>query len=96
MHAELERAHVGTAGGRFGHSVGLQLTEWPSILPAETVELRAGMVLCIEPSAPLLTGHGASLVHEEMILVTEDGCEVLSERAPREIPIVGLGDSQSS
>ena len=47
----------------------------------------------LEPSAPVGTGAAdALLVHEEAVLVTETGCEVLSERAPREMPCVAIGD----
>ena len=36
--------------GRFGHGLGLQLTEWPSLIPDEHTLLVEGMVLTLEPS----------------------------------------------
>ena len=43
-------------------------------------ELREGMVLCIEPGV-LLPGTGG-VVHEQMVVVTATGAEVLNESAP--------------
>jgi len=74
--------------GRMGHSVGLQLTEWPSIHPSETTLLEEGMVLAIEPSIPVEDGNGAFVVTEEEVVVTSDGYRLLSERAPSVIPVV--------
>lgn len=73
--------------GRMGHSVGLQLTEWPSVHPSEETTLQEGMVLAIEPSVPLPAGGGRFLVTEENIVVTKTGCRLLTERAPLKIPV---------
>lgn len=78
--------------GRFGHTVGLALTEWPSILPTvagQNVTLEAGMVFALEPSAPFGSGR-QFLVHEEVVVVREGGGELLSLRAPREISLLPL------
>jgi Xaa-Pro dipeptidase len=32
---------------------------------------------------------GKQMVHEENIVITEDGAEYLSRRAPKEMPIIG-------
>lgn len=74
--------------GRMGHSVGLQLTEWPSIRPTETTSLEAGMTIALEPSIPVASGGGKFLVTEEIALVTETGYVLLTERAPTTIPEV--------
>ena len=66
--------------GRMGHSLGLQLTELPSIVQNETTLLKQGMVITIEPW--LSVGKGI-MVHEENLVVTDDGYRLLSERAPR-------------
>ncbi len=69
--------------GRLGHGLGLQLTEPPSNMPGETVVLEPGMVMTIEPGMDY--GQGKMLVHEENVVITEDGCRLLTTRAPREM-----------
>ncbi len=72
--------------GRFGHGLGSQLTEWPSHTASDHTVLRAGMVLTLEPS--LTIGPGRCMVHEENLLVTDDGPELLTRRAPAELPVL--------
>ena len=72
--------------GRFGHGLGSQLTEWPSHTPDDHTVLRPGMVLTLEPS--LTVAPGRSMVHEEDLVVREDGPELLTRRAPAELPVV--------
>ena len=67
-------------GGRLGHGLGVTLTEWPSFTSLDTTELVAGMVLTIEPGA--MVREGTYIVHEENILLTENGVRLLSPRAP--------------
>jgi len=74
--------------GRMGHSVGLQLTEWPSIHPDESTLLEEGMVLSVEPSVALPSGGGRFLVIEEVVAVTGSGYRLLSKRAAATIPEV--------
>jgi Xaa-Pro aminopeptidase len=79
----------GSAGnnvGRLGHGLGLQLTEWPSNRPGDDTPLVPGMVLTIEPGMEFAPGK--MMVHEENIVVTEDGCELLTRRAPLEMPVI--------
>lgn len=71
-------------GGRFGHGLGVTLTEWPSFTPLDDTPLRAGMVLTLEPGC--VTGDGHIMVHEEIIVLREDGAELLSPRAPPDLP----------
>ncbi|MCE8508937.1 aminopeptidase P family protein [Ruegeria pomeroyi] len=71
-------------GGRLGHGLGLTLTEWPSFTPKDTTELRAGMVLTLEPGAEIAPGR--ILVHEENIVLRDSGPELLSRRAPADLP----------
>jgi Xaa-Pro aminopeptidase len=73
-------------GGRLGHGLGLSLTEWPSLTPRDHTELRAGMVLTLEPSVELAPGR--LIVHEENLVLREDGPELLSTRAPAEMPVL--------
>jgi Xaa-Pro aminopeptidase len=62
--------------GRLGHGLGMQLTEWPSIIPADTTPLEPGMVLTLEPSVSL--PGGKIMVHEENIVIRDDGAAWLS------------------
>ncbi len=60
----------------FGHGLGTSLFERPDVrLVSETV-LQPGMIFALEP---MLVRHGfGTAVVEETVLVTEDGCELLS------------------
>ncbi|RKF05748.1 aminopeptidase P family protein [Oceaniradius stylonematis] len=79
------RAHGATpAPGRFGHGLGISLTEWPSISPKDETILREGMVLTLEPGAEVVPGR--FMVHEENIVLRAGGPELLSKRAPAELP----------
>lgn len=71
-------------GGRLGHGLGVTLTEWPSFTPLDHTELRAGMVLTVEPGA--IVEGDKILVHEENILLRDTGPELLSRRAPQAMP----------
>ena len=74
------------AVGRLGHGVGIQLTEWPSITAGDRTVLEPGMVLALEPG--LAFGDRKAMVHEENIVVRDKGAELLTRRAPAEIPVV--------
>lgn len=76
-------------GAIAGHGIGLELWERPFLQrlddPDEDVRLRAGMTLCIEPIlAPAHPDGGLAgiFVIEQQVLVTDDGCEVLSAAVP--------------
>ena len=74
----------GSEAGRYGHGLGMQLTEWPSIIPSDKTVLQPGMVLTLEPGIELRPGQ--ILVHEEDIVITGDGAEFLSPLAPKRLP----------
>ena len=78
--------HAGGNVGRLGHGLGMQLTEWPSHTATDPTVLAPGMVLTLEPG--LAIGPGRTMVHEEDIVIREDGAELLSRRAPPELPVV--------
>ena len=85
----LRAGDYGSAGlnvGRMGHGLGLQLTEPPSNMAGDLTALEPGMVMTIEPGMEYAPGR--MLLHEENIVVTEDGAELLTRRAPRDMPIV--------
>ena len=80
-----------TPVGRMGHGLGLDLTEPPSLAPDDPTVLEAGMVITLEPSLTLpgLGGMARRLmVHEENVVVTAAGCELLTRRAPPTLPLV--------
>lgn len=72
--------------GRLGHGLGIELTETPSITPFDETELVPGMVLTVEPA--LLYGDDFVMVHEENLVITDDGYRLLSRRAPAELPVI--------
>ena len=76
----------GTCVGRFGHGLGMQLTEWPSLTAQDHTELQDGMVLTLEPSLEITPG--SDLVHEENIVITKEGARMISPRAPSQLPIL--------
>ncbi len=84
MTDDLQRRGAAPGGGRLGHGLGLTLTEWPSFTPHDTSELREGMVLTLEPSVEIAPGR--IMVHEENIVLRTHGPELLSRRAPSELP----------
>ncbi|MFQ3182976.1 MAG: Xaa-Pro aminopeptidase [Octadecabacter sp.] len=73
--------------GRLGHGLGMQLTEWPSIIARDHTILVEGIVLTLEPSVNLL--NGKILVHEENIVIRENGAEYLSNPQNGQMRIVG-------
>ncbi|RSK35101.1 aminopeptidase P family protein [Rhodovulum iodosum] len=84
MAEALTRAGVTPAAGRFGHGLGLALTEWPSLSEADDTVLRAGMVLTLEPGVEIAPGR--IMVHEENLVLRASGPELLSARAPADLP----------
>jgi len=80
---------VGSKGlnvGRMGHGLGLQLTEPPSNMPGDDTTLVPGMVMTIEPGMEYAPG--CMLLHEENVVITDGGAELLTRRAPREMPVI--------
>lgn len=69
-----------------GHGIGLHLHEDPYIGKTPEIgktgdaKLEAGMVLGVEPLC-YVTGHGYGMQNKDMMLVTETGCELLSDYA---------------
>ncbi len=86
----MDRVCTGDAGGsdagRLGHGLGMQLTEWPSLIPSEHEPLTPGMVLTLEPG--IETREGRMMVHEENIVITETGAEYLNTPAGADIVVL--------
>ena len=74
--------------GRMGHGFGLQLTEPPSIMIDDNTILEKNMILALEPSIEI--ENGLILVHEENVLITENGNRLLTTRTPKELPVINI------
>ena len=72
--------------GRFGHGLGMQLTEWPSLAAWDETIIQENMVLTLEPSIEV--DGGGIMVTEENILITDGAPILLSTRAPKELPVL--------
>ncbi len=77
---------LGNEVGRLGHGLGTQLTEWPSNTATDNTVLEPGMVITLEPG--MTYAKGKDMVHEENIVITEDGAEWLTRRASEHITII--------
>ena len=78
-----EAGSLGNIVGRLDHGLGMQLTEPPSHMPGDSTVIEAGMVLTIEPGIEYAPGK--MIVHEENIVIRDDGTELLTRRAPNEM-----------
>ena len=61
-----------------GHGLGTSWHEEPRIVPGGRTRLEPGMVLALEPG---VYGGDEGVRLEQVVLVTEDGCEVLSSHS---------------
>jgi len=79
----------GGFGDRFGHGlghgVGIEVHEEPRVNTRSDSVLKAGMVVTVEPGI-YLPGQGGVRI-EDLVLVTESGCEVLT-KTPKELNVL--------
>ena len=71
---------------RLGHFIGTQVHEYGDVSQSFTVPAEAGNTFSIEPGIYYLEILGCRI--EDLVIVTEDGCEVLNHY-PHEIEIIG-------
>jgi Xaa-Pro aminopeptidase len=91
MNGVMERAYPAAGGegnqvGRLGHGLGTQLTEWPSNTAWDETELKPGMVMTLEPG--LSFAPGKVMVHEENLVIREEGPQLLTRRAAPRLPVI--------
>lgn len=85
------REHIEKAGygeyftHRLGHSIGMEVHEWGDVSSANTEVVKPGMIFSIEPGIYCPGKAGVRI--EDLVCVTEDGCEVLN-RFTKEMIIV--------
>jgi Xaa-Pro aminopeptidase len=79
-------------GLQFGHGLGVGLYEAPMISRLHSldapVEIEQGMVFALETYCPATDGHSAARIEEE-VLVTPDGCEILTRFPADELLVCG-------
>jgi len=82
---------LGNDVGRLGHGLGSDLTEWPSNTATDETLLEVGMIMTLEPGMSYLNGDGKvkQMVHEENIVITEEGAQWLSSRAAPQLQLLG-------
>lgn len=77
---------LGNDVGRMGHGLGKELTEGPSVTPTDETVLEPGAVITLEPG--MAFAPGKQMVHEENIVIMDEGADWLSRRAPENLPII--------
>lgn len=70
---------------RTGHGIGINVHEFPDVSSVNDMICEAGMVFSIEPGIYLTGEFGVRI--EDLVLVTDDGCEVLNAY-PKHLQII--------
>lgn len=70
---------------RTGHNIGVEVHEFPDVSSVSELEARPGMIFSVEPGIYLPGKLGVRI--EDLVLVTETGCEVLNTY-PKSLQII--------
>lgn len=71
---------------RLGHFIGRDVHEYGDVSAAFDMKVEAGMIFSIEPGIYLQGEFGVRI--EDLVLVTEDGCEVLNQYS-KDLMVIG-------
>jgi Xaa-Pro aminopeptidase len=82
-----EGGHGDAFGHGLGHGVGLEVHEAPSLSPLSKDTLQVGMVVTVEPGI-YYSGFGGVRIEDD-VMVTENGCEVITAFPKEELISVG-------
>ena len=77
--------YEGCFGHGLGHSVGVEIHEWPNFNSRCDTILKPGVVMTVEPGIYLPDRYGVRI--EDMVFVTEIGCEDIT-KSPKELIVV--------
>ena len=80
-----DSGYGGCFGHGLGHSVGVEIHENPSFNTRCDTVLLPGMVMTVEPGIYLQNEFGVRI--EDMVVVTEDGCEDITH-SPKELIVL--------
>ena len=69
---------------RLGHGIGLQGHEYPYLVGGNTLPLEPGITTTVEPGIYVPGRFGMRI--EDVMVVTDDGCRILSHMIPRDTP----------
>ena len=80
-----EAGYEGCFGHGLGHSVGLEIHEWPRASAACDEILKPGMLMTVEPGIYLPGKFGVRI--EDMVVITETGCRDFTQ-SPKQLIIL--------